>query len=140
MDHSIVEWLRSEDDNEPSNCGYCKNETCYTNDGLWAHCMTPDDYQEWVIYLWYIFSVTGYIKKLLIVHMKLTILRVIVKNRFSTNLPTTDFKTGFFILFLYKFEELRAPSSPFHCVTMCRVFWSDYFDFLNKSRSRLKTR
>ena len=45
---SIIEWLGGDGSNsEGSKCGYCKSKnTCFTNDGMWAHWMTPSDYQE----------------------------------------------------------------------------------------------
>ena len=48
---SLVEWIGSPDSDGGGRCGYCKQEkTCYTNDGLWAHYMTPADYQVFLIY------------------------------------------------------------------------------------------
>ena len=45
---SIVEWLGGDGKSEEgSRCGYCKSKnTCFTNDGMWAHVMTPQDYQD----------------------------------------------------------------------------------------------
>ena len=44
---SIVEWCGTPVEEGGSRCGYCKSpDTCYTNDGMWAHVMSPSDYQD----------------------------------------------------------------------------------------------
>ena len=55
---SLVEWVGQPDSDGGHRCGYCKQEnTCYTNDGLWAHYMTPEDYQEPITILKLIYHV-----------------------------------------------------------------------------------
>jgi len=41
--HSIVEFFTNE---EPHSCGYCKGENGSISNGMWAHVLTVDDYQE----------------------------------------------------------------------------------------------
>merc|ERR1712130_1025005 len=40
---SIVEWFGGESGHK---CGYCKGESGSLSDGMWAHIMTPEDYQR----------------------------------------------------------------------------------------------
>ena len=45
---SIVEWVGGDgsEKEKGSKCGYCKSkDTCFTDDGIWAHWMKPGDYQ-----------------------------------------------------------------------------------------------
>jgi len=46
---SIVEWVGGDgsEKEKGSKCGYCKSkDTCFTDDGIWAHWMKPGDYQD----------------------------------------------------------------------------------------------
>jgi len=45
MSRSIVEYFF---DKEASSCGYCKGKSSSVSNGMWAHVMTVDDYQDLV--------------------------------------------------------------------------------------------